>query len=666
MQFHTILTSISLISGLTFSLLGVAHAQGKPQDTPQSDAAIIEMNQAFSKLDRKRLTALLPQVKGHTLEAWGAYWELRARLDTAGPTEIKDFLGRFAGTYQEDRLRNDWLLMMGQRREWTNFNAEHGNYRMNDDREVRCYGYAADYLLSGVDGSAELKRQWYGAKDADDACTFAAETLHGAKKVTDADIWRKARMAMEANRPRSVKNAVEIISASAAKPLEAIQSNASNYLTKKVFTFTQTAKETVVLALIRIAMTDPEAAASALEIRWGTHLSSEQRSWVWGVIGKQIAQRLTGDANAAFAKAKDSELSDEHLGWKVRAALRHAQWATVLSATQAMSSEARQDATWVYWQARAMLQLAKTDADRAEAMHLMGNIASVRGFYEQLALEELGQRISTPAKPLALTPEEKVNARTNPGLARALYAIAMGLRSEGVREWNYSTNLHQKGGMNDRELLAAADLACQQEVWDRCINTSERTKTLLDFEQRFPMPHKKAVVQRANQIGLDPAYVYGLIRQESRFIMDARSGVGASGLMQVMPPTAKWTAKKIGMTDFKPHQITDRDVNIAIGTGYLKLVLDDFAGSMPMAAAAYNAGPSRPRSWRGQTGGPVLEAAIWAENVPFHETRDYVKKVLSNTTNYAALITGQPQSLKSRLGLVGPKEVSVVVNADLP
>jgi soluble lytic murein transglycosylase len=125
--------------------------------------------------------------------------------------------------------------------------------------------------------------------------------------------------------------------------------------------------------------------------------------------------------------------------------------------------------------------------------------------------------------------------------------------------------------------------------------------------------------------------------------------------MQVMPATAKWTAKKIGMTDFQPHQISDRDTNIAIGTGYLKLLQDSFRGSMPLAAAAYNAGPGRPRAWRN---GPVLDAAIWAENIPFNETRDYVKKVLSNTTNYAALITGQPQSLKARLGQVGPLDAS--------
>jgi soluble lytic murein transglycosylase len=176
------------------------------------------------------------------------------------------------------------------------------------------------------------------------------------------------------------------------------------------------------------------------------------------------------------------------------------------------------------------------------------------------------------------------------------------------------------------------------------------------------------VVARTRQIGLDPAFVYGLIRQESRFITDARSHVGASGLMQVMPATAKWTAKKIGLTSFQPSDITDRDTNIAIGTGYLKLVLDDFEGSMAMAAAAYNAGPSRPRQWRAPGGtGPMLEGAVWAENIPFSETRDYVKRVLANTTNYAALMTGQPQSLKLRLGQVGPRSgQGTDPNLDLP
>jgi soluble lytic murein transglycosylase len=317
-----------------------------------------------------------------------------------------------------------------------------------------------------------------------------------------------------------------------------------------------------------------------------------------------------------------------------------------------MEPQAQRDPAWTYWRARALMATGG-EAERAEGQRLLTALASPRGFYEQLALEDLGQRITLPARPAPLTPEEREAARRDPGLQRALYAIAIGLRTDGVREWNYTTNLARPGGLPERELLAAAQLACEREVWDRCINTSERTRTEFDAEQRYPQPLRDLVLRRSREIGLDPAYVYGLIRQESRFITDARSSVGASGLMQVMPATARWTARKIGLNGFGVEQLNEREINIAIGTAYLKLALDDFEGSLPLAAAAYNAGPSRPRAWRN---GPVLDAAIWAENVPFAETRDYVKKVLANTTVYAALITGQPQSLRARLGTVGPRD----------
>jgi len=144
-------------------------------------------------------------------------------------------------------------------------------------------------------------------------------------------------------------------------------------------------------------------------------------------------------------------------------------------------------------------------------MHCWRASPALKGFYEQLALEELGRKVSTPSKPPAPTAEELEVAKRNPSLQRALYAIAMGLRAEGVREWNYGTNLvnaqGQSGLMTDRELLAAAQLACEHQVWDRCINTSERTRAVIDVEQRFPMPFKDAVLQRTRSINLDPAYV---------------------------------------------------------------------------------------------------------------------------------------------------------------
>ena len=623
------------------------------------------MHQAWRKMDRSRLSGLLPQVQGHTLEPLAAYWELRARLDTAGESEIQGFLTRYSGTYYEDRLRNDWLQQLGKRRDWSTIAVEFPKYRMQDDREVRCYALAADAVLSKRDVAQEALRLWHAQRDADDGCTWLAEHLHSGKKINGLDLWRKARLAMDANKPKAAKDAVDIEAPRLSEQVTLIFNDPAKYLDKRIIAVTRNRKELAVLALIRLAASDPDKAASLLDKRWGLMLTAEEKNWTWGVIGKQAAFKLQDNASDYFAKVhKDSDLSDELLMWKVRAALRTAQWRQVLSATEALSPEAQKDPAWVYWRARALLATAGSDAQRLQAQELLRGIASVRGFYEQLALEELGQTITVPPVPAPLSASEKAQAFANTGLQRALYAVQIGLRGEGNREWNYTTNLHTPGGMNDRELLAAADFACQRQVWDRCINTSDRTKGAIDFGQRFPMPLREIVVRRANGIGLDPAYVYGLIRQESRFIMDARSHVGASGLMQVMPATAKWTAKKIGLTGFTPEQINDKETNVAIGTGYLKLVLDDFGGSMPMAAAAYNAGPGRPRKWRE---GPVLEGAIWAENVPFQETRDYVKKVLSNTTNYAALITGQPQSLKARLGTVGPRGAQAPAeNTELP
>ncbi len=658
MKFTQILT---LVCALTATSLWSTCAQAQNK----GDDVILEMQQAFRKGDKNRLSALLPQTRGHVLEPLAAYWEMRARLDTAPESEIRGFLNAYAGSYYEDRLRNDWLLQLGKRRTWATFTAEYPRYRMRDDREVRCYALATEAMNSKANVVDEAKRLWYSLREADDGCTYVAEHLHSGKQINGLDLWRKARLAMEANRPRPAQAAVDIEAPRLSEQVALIHADPLRYLDKRIIAVTRNRKELAVLALVRLAAKDPDEAADLLSRRWSIQLSAEERNWTWGVIGKQAAQKLQDNASGYFAKVqKDSDLNDDLLQWKVRAALRQGQWRQVLSATQAMSPDSQKDPAWVYWRARALMVTAQDNTHQQEAQGLLRSIASVRGFYEQLALEELGQAITLPERPVALTPQEKAAALINPGLQRALYAIQMGLRPEGNREWNYSTNLHTPGGMNDRELLAAADLACQRQVWDRCINTSDRTKEAIDFDQRFPMPLRDIVVRRSGNVQLDPAYVYGLIRQESRFVMDARSHVGASGLMQVMPATAKWTAKKIGMTGFTPDQITDREVNVAIGTGYLKLVLDDFEGSMPLATAAYNAGPGRSRTWRN---GPVLEAAIWAENIPFQETRDYVKKVLSNTTNYAAILTRQPQSLKARLGTVGPRtSPATEVNKDLP
>jgi soluble lytic murein transglycosylase len=276
-------------------------------------------------------------------------------------------------------------------------------------------------------------------------------------------------------------------------------------------------------------------------------------------------------------------------------------------------------------------------------------IAGQADFYGLLASEELGYMLTLPDVTHVPTEEEVAAAAQDPGLKRALELIRLGMRVEGVREW-----LHTIRSFDDPRLLAAAELARRNGIYDRAIHTADRTSRLHNFTLRYPMPYQEVFRGYAATHGVDEAWVLGLVRQESRFNTDARSGAGAAGLMQVMPRTARYVASKIGMRNYRPKSVTEIETNVTLGTGYLKLVMEQL-GHPVLASAAYNAGPSRARRWRDEK---PLEGAIYVESIPFPETRDYVKKVMTNAVYYAAVLERKPVPLKSRLGVIQPPGAS--------
>jgi soluble lytic murein transglycosylase len=658
------LARLAVLGATSLCAVAVGATPLRPLPPGSPDAVIVDAREALKKKDKPRLAALRAQAiaAGHPLAMWADYFDLSNRLTEAQQADLDAFYERWRGTYVEDRLRNDWLLELGKRRDWANFATDHPRFRMNDDREVACYALLIDHQNGKPVREAALAA-WYAQREADDGCIQLAATLLDAKEISVSDVWRKARLAVDMNRPRVARQALALFSTAIASSFTEAWDNPARFLAQRSSDAPgRSTSELATLALLRWAQSDPNAAAAQLDGRWDKLLPPDLATWAWAGVGKQAAIALLPEAPDYFQRAQlraakdrqEAAWPDDTLAWKVRAALRadngRGRWQQVMQAISSMSEAEQAEPAWSYWKARALLALAKDsqdgDAMRALADEALQRIAGRMDFYGKLAAEQLGVPVVLPPRPEPITDDEREAALRHPGLARALRLIAIGLRSEGVREWNFSLR-----GMNDRELLAAAQLACDREVWDRCINTSDRTRSVVDMAQRFPMPFRREVMAHARELGLEPAYVYGLIRQESRFVMDARSGVGASGLMQLMPATARWTARKIGL-EFSPSMINERDVNLRLGTSYLKLIFDEFA-SPALAAAAYNAGPTRSRKWRE---GPPLDVAVWAENIPFNETRDYVKKVLSNTAWYAALLHGKPVQLTPQLGgLIGPR-----------
>ena len=656
-------------------LLGAA-VLAWPRPTPAqpagADATVVDAREAARKRDRSKLAAAraVVQAARHPLLPWVEYWDLGNRLNEASVDEVQAFYARWSGSYVEDRLRNDWLLELGRRRDFANLARDYPRFRMNDDREVSCWWLLTEQL-AGRDVRDAARQAWFAQREADDGCNMLATAMFDAKRFSADDVWRKARLSLEQQRPAAAKLAVGLLgSGTAVQAGEAID-NPQRFLRRSTGS-SRSQQEVQLLALMRLAAADPDAASSQLaDERNG--LSPSLAAWGWAYTGRQSAFKLGSDAGPQVLRALalvrgDPDWSDDTLAWGVRAVLRWAppssRWPAVLRLVAAMGEREQRDPAWAYWKARALQASARSgadgDAQRAEARQLFEAQAGALNFYATLAAEELGRAPALPATPPPPSAAEREASLNHPGLSRALLLVELGLRDEARREWNFSLR-----GMGDRELLAAARLACERSDWQLCINTAERSRSEVDLALRYPMPFAAEIRAAAAAAGLDPAYVFGLIRQETRFMPQLRSHAGASGLMQVMPATARWVAKKIGMEGYRADQISDPLVNLQLGTRYLKLVLDDLSGSMAMAAAAYNAGPGRPRRWRE---GPVVDAAVWAETIPFTETRDYVKKVLSNTAVYSALIDGQPALVRSRLGqTIGPRDAAAPgANTELP
>lgn len=667
---------IYTISAVFFaSMVFQAHAV----QSDSRDELVMQAAQANRNNDWKKLQAILPQVAGHPMESWVHYWSVRSRLRDASAQEVRAVFERWPGSYVEDRLRNDWLLVLGARNDWQTFSEEYPRFIMRDDSQVLCYALLVDHR-NAYNAVPQARIEFLKIRAAgvrENGCNMLASVLYNEKKLPASDIWLKARRLTELNRVSATQAVVAILQPNMDNTIKGLMDDPGKWLNSQKTSRTDSKtpvqpsnSELITLALVRWAAKDPEAAITAMRNDWKDALSDEQKAWVYGVAGRVTAIRLDPKALQYYdLSAKAQELNDETVEWHARARLRVASisqksedWTKLVLVIDALPDELRTQDRWVFWKAIAITRVYASEPRnhplRLQAHDMLESIAGYDGFYPQLATEELGRAIVLPASPLKPTQTEMNEAMDTPGLMRALYALRMGLRSEGLREWNWNLR-----GRDDRQLQAASQLACDQHVWDRCINTSERARTLYNVEQRYPMPYHDLVVTRAYEVGLDPAYVFGLIRQESRFIADIQSSVGATGLMQLMPATAKWTAKEIGMTDFKPTMVTDPEVNIALGTAYLKLSVEEFGGSEALAAAGYNAGPGRPRRWRQ---GATLDGAVWAENVPFNETRNYVQTVLSAAVVYNMLLTEQPQSLRARLGNIGPAPSNTASRSDLP
>lgn len=606
------------------------------------DDDVLAAREAFRAGDSKKLALLAGRLEGHLLESYAVYWRLQVRLEAAETQDIRAFLAANRDSPLSERLRADWLKLLGKNQQWDLFDAELPRL-VGDDIEMTCYALQSR-VRHDTHALREARPLWFVSQTIPASCNPLFDALVEAKMLSADDLWARIRLALETGQVSQARRVAESLPAAQAadsRQWAAISANAAGYLEKRQFDFRSRAgRETILFAVHRLARTSPQQAAAHWS-RLEEHFSGEERGYAWGLIAYFGAMRHDPGALEWYAKAGD--MSDVQLAWKARAALRTGNWREVIAAIEAMTAKESGEASWRYWKARALKALGRSE----EATALLKPLADEFNFYGQLATEELGARVASPATAFKPGAADVAAISQLPGIQRALALFRLDLRLEGVREWNWAIR-----GLDDRQLLAAAEVAVSNGLYDRAINTADRTVMLHDFNLRYLAPYRDVMKVRAGEMGLDEAWVYGLIRQESRFIAGAKSRVGASGLMQLMPGTAKWVASKLGLRNWRWSDVTEIDTNVSLGTYYLRHVYDTLDSHPVLASAAYNAGPGRARGWRPNM---AIEGAAYAETIPFNETRDYVKKVMANATYYAHVLGQQTQSLKQRLGVIAPR-----------
>ncbi|WP_417251769.1 transglycosylase SLT domain-containing protein [Castellaniella sp.] len=596
----------------------------------------------WSDLDRLAPLAQADPVLGQYPRYWALQHRLQDRTLPVPNEAVRQFLHDSPDTYLNERIRSDWILASVRAEDYT------GALRIQPPPDpwpsVQCALLMAQHMTGKPAHAAAVLDTFKPNSD----CWSMLDQVAADHVLSRKELNGMLRDTLEVGRASDITRLASVVFDDAAMvQFAALMKDPQKWLSGRQKPKSGTDTELFTIALSRLARSDDRVqAAQRVQDQWAHAVPKADMEWVWGQFGLVAALNVEPDAARWYRKSGFVPMTDYNHAWQVRAELRASpiQWDRVAVAIRKMGSAQAAEPVWRYWYGRALA----AQGNRQAAQQYFQSITDDLGFYGQLANEELGRTPQLPPQPAPLDSGWVAQAQANPNLQRAVALFDLGWRREAVPEWNFALR-----GMSDPQLRGAAEFARSEQIYDRVVNTSLQTRQVHDFSQRFIAPFEGRVAAKAREINLDPAWVYGLIRQESRFITDARSHVGASGLMQLMPSTARYVARKIGLKDFSLSQVNDFDTNTVLGTRYLDMVLQRLGGSELLATAGYNAGPGRPKRWKSQLQAPV-EGAIFAETIPFTETRLYVKNVMSNSVWYAMLFSGKPASLKARLGTVSP------------
>ncbi len=644
----------SAVSGLILTLLVCSSwAADSAESLTRDRTLFLDAERALAAGDRDTFSRLNAELESYVLYPYLLYADLRERLGTASADELNAFLNTYGDTPLARSLRRKWLDLLWRKHDWAGFLAV---WDPLQNTQLQCRHLRA-LLAAGETEVAlsQVEQLWLSSRSQPKACDPLFDAWRTAGYQTRDLVWQRIDLAMDAGQTRLAKYLRRFLPVEERRWLDtwlAVHRNPSRLQSERQLSSQPLGVKIFLHGIKRQAKRKPDDAAQLwTSLRDGYALSDVEVATAVGAIGMGFALKHEPQAASWLAKIDDQYSSSTIRRWRVLSAIRVEDWRATLDAIERLLPEEQADPQWQYWSARGLEVLEQAP----EATAIYAGLAKERNYYGFLAADRSGAGYSFNERPLEFSvPEVEATVTGHPGLARARELYILDRRFDARREW-YSAV--QK--MNSTEKAHAAQLAHSLGWHGRAIITVASTPYLDDLELRFPLAYRDYITKQATAAALNPAWVFAVVRQESAFMPDARSPVGALGLMQIMPQTGKTIARSLNIPLRTSRQLLEPSTSIRFGSQYLRTLLDEFGGHPALATAAYNAGPHRVERWVPST--ITMPGDIWVETVPFGETREYVRRVFAYTVIYEQRLGIRVKRLSDRLLPVPPSRPASVV-----
>jgi len=576
-----------------------------------------------------------------------AAW-LRATLGHTSQDVVEGFLNQYGTLKPARELRYQYALHLARTGDLNAyFNIYQQFYQGLDIAKLDCLALqaeiAADRAPRVVNRAVDL---WTVGRSQEHECDPVFEYLEDGRHLGPANYIRRFELAIDAREfsiARWLGKSIDQTHIDTASQWLKAQRNPESFVRNdKQWINNEATRDQLVYAIERITYDDPELALQLWgSISKGRRFSAEQEYRTSRHIALWMARDNLPGAYEQLSKLPVAAQNSEVLRWRARTSLRHANWAELIANITQMPDEERAAEEWQYWRAIALQSSGKKE----QAAQILEKLALERSYYGFLAADELGTAYAFGSNEFVANEVRIAELTARPDLVRARELFLVGLDGRGRSEWN-AVIRH----LNADEKMQAAILADRWGWHSRAIAAAASVGDFDDLALRYPLPYDGTIPRYAEAASISPTWAYAVARSESLFMRDVRSGAGAVGLMQLMPATGRDVARDIQLPYSGLETLTDPDSNIRLGTTYLGQMAARYDGNQVLATAAYNAGPHRVDAWLPKKG--TIDARIWIENIPFNETRGYVRRVLAADSIFHWRMTGEMRRLSDELLLV--------------